>query len=374
MEILRRTWQWPDHYYWLTSLLAAQGVQAMVCRTMALITVTFGAIAMMTTLTTVGPVGGRNHSVALGIGVITALLALGWLRGRWPTRRESTAFVVAASLCIAASCLIQSQPLAGMLGCVTFAVLAAYVAFFHSARLLMLNTAVATTTTWVLGWQLIRDGDPVAAVGSIMTIAAVYVLLPLAYHALVRILNVAVPNADIDPLTGLLNRDAFDRETGELFGARGRVDDRYLVIALVSLDNLGLLMEAEGKIAGDRALVSIAQVLRETTRGGAIVAHNTYGEFLITDTFVSTDATPLIERVRGSVAGTPPKLTASIGVVSIALKTLMGMPPQEVTDELIGQAGTLMLDARRAGGNQARCVMRTEPPELGDAADTEDPW
>ena len=53
-------------------------------------------------------------------------------------------------LCIAASCLVQSNPIAGMLGCTAFAALAGYIAFFHTARLMVFNAVVALATSTVL--------------------------------------------------------------------------------------------------------------------------------------------------------------------------------------------------------------------------------
>lgn len=372
-ELLRRTWLWPDHYYWQTSMLAAQGTQRAVCRIVAVVTLAFGAtpVALMTSPR--GTAGLRNDLIAAGIGVVCLVIALSWLRSRWPTGRESRTYVVISSLCIALASLIQSEPLAGMLGCTVFAVLAAYIAFFHSGRLLIFNTTVALITSGVIAWRLSTDGDPMLAATAMTIIATVYVLLPLAYHDLVRMLGVAVPNSDIDPLTGLLNRDAFYRATGELFAVRGRMDDHHLVIAAVSLDNLGLLMQTKGQAAGDRATVAIAQALRETTRGDAILARTGDGEFLITDTFSSTDASPLIERVRASIATTPPRLTASIGVVSAPIRVLAGLPPEEVIDELIESAHTQRLEARSAGGNQSRSVVCTAPRALDGGVDPEDP-
>lgn len=357
MEVLRRWWRRPDHYYWLTAMLAARGAQRLTCRSIALVTVGYGIIALVLMASPSGPTGTRNQLIATGISVTCMLIAVFWLRRRWPTQNESGIFVFISSLCIAASCLIAANPLAGMLGCTAFAALAGYIAFFHSGRFMVLNTTVASATTITLAVRVSMAGDTVMAVCGLATVGVVYALVPFGCHALINVINVDVPNAEIDPLTGLLNRTAFYRAAGELMSVRGRQDDRYLVIVLVSLDNFGLLTQASGPSAGDRARVAIAQALRETTRGDAIVAHSSDTEFLIADTFPSTDPTPLIERVRGAVATTPPRLTASIGVVSTKLSVLADLPPEDVLDELIELAATSMTESRRAGGNQARYVV-----------------
>jgi diguanylate cyclase (GGDEF)-like protein len=195
----------------------------------------------------------------------------------------------------------------------------------------------------------------------------------------VHLLGIDVLNTEIDSLTGLLNRDAFYRTTGEFVAARARIDDCYLVIVLVSLDNFTLLTGTDGKVSGDRARVAVAQTLRETTRSNAIVAHIGEAEFLIADTFATTDASPLVERVRGAIATTPPRLTASIGVVATPMRGLADCPPHELMDELVTIAEGAMGEARRSGGNMAHTVVCGTPTVLTDKntwerMDDDDSW
>jgi hypothetical protein len=55
---------------------------------------------------------------------------------------------------------------------------------------------------------------------------------------------------------------------------------------------------------------------------------------------------------------TPPHLTASIGVVSTPLGPLTDHPPYDVIDNLVEIATSAMDQARKAGGNQVRYVVR----------------
>ena len=221
----------------------------------------------------------------------------------------------------------------------------------------MFNVVVALATMTVVGIRIAAQGDPVLAVCGSLAVAVVIVAIPLFCDSLIQMLDVDVSIKDMDPLTGLMNRDAFS--------VRGRVDDRYLMLVLVDLDNFGLLIDTGGQAAGDRARVAVAQTLRETTRGDAVVAHSGTAEFLIADTFAAADATPLVERVRGAIATTPPRLTASIGVLCTPLRALAELPPQGVLDALIAMAHAEMTDARRAGGNQAR-YRESAAPRLDD--------
>ncbi|CAN5168690.1 diguanylate cyclase [soil metagenome] len=363
---LRRWWQQADHFYWLTAFLAARGAQVFTCRAVAICTFGIGAIAFAMLWSPSGPGSTLARTLVIGAAVCCTLQAALWLRNTWPTRGWSGAYSVTTSLCIAVSCLAQANPVAGLFGTSAFAALAGYIGFFHTARLLIFNLAVTTATAVFLGLRVAEQNDTVWAACALIFIAVANLSVPFGSQAVVRLLGINVLNADIDPLTGLLNRDAFYRTTGEFVAARARVDDCYLVIVLVSLDNFTLLTGTQGRVSGDRARVAAAQTLRETTRSNAIVAHIGEAEYLIADTFATTDATPLVERVRGAIATTPPRLTASIGVVATPMHGLADCPPYELMDELVVIAEGAMADARRAGGNMASTVVCATPTVLAE--------
>jgi diguanylate cyclase (GGDEF)-like protein len=378
-KTLRRWWHHPDHFYWLTAFLAARGAQSVTCRVVAAITFGLGAIPVAMLWSPEGAQGGRSQLIVLAVGLCCLVMALLWLRKNWPTRGWSGAFVVIASLCIATSCLIERNPIVGILGTTAFAALGGYIAFFHTARFLAFNLFVTAITSVILAVRLADVGDAVWAACALAFIAVVNLSVPFACQAVVHLLDIDVLNTEIDSLTGLLNRDAFYRTTGEFVSARARIDDCYLIIALVSLDNFTLLTGTDGRVSGDRAQVAVAQTLRETTRSNAIVAHIGEAEFLIADTFATTDASPLVERVRGAIATTPPRLTASIGVVATPMRGLADCPPHELMDELVTIAEGAMGDARRAGGNMARTVVCATPTVLADKnvwerLDDDDSW
>ena len=262
-----------------------------------------------------------------------------------------------------------------MLGCGAFAAVAGYAAFFHTPRIMAFNAAVALVTMTALAVQLANKGDVVLAVCAFALVVLVNILVPTAFHALVLPLVGAVPTVEIDELTGLLNRAAFYGRTSELLSVRGRFDDRHLVIVLVALDNFSLLTGTKGDTAGERARIAVARTLRESTRGGAVLGHNTNSEYLIADTFPSTDVSPLVERVRGAIATTPPRLTASIGVVTTPMRLVADLPPDDVLDELIEMAEAALGEARRAGGNQARYTECSAPRGLDDrGSDNDESW
>lgn len=354
---LREWWRQLDHYYWLTAFLAARGAQPRTCRLVAASLAGFAAVVIVSLDSPAGPRGRVGMVVAIGVAVCCVLMALAWLRRGWPTRAQSTAFVIASALCIAAVCLVQTHPINGMLGATTFAVLSVYVAFFHTPRLMVLNFLVAGATTVVLAARLVESGDVALGVSAVIFLAVVNFATPLTCQALVHLLGVNVANADIEPLTGLLNREAFLRTTAAFIASRNRDDDRFLVLAVVELDNFSLLTHTDGRVSGERARVAVGQTMRETTRHNAVVGHVPESEFLIADSFPTSDSSALAERVLSAIRTTPPRTSASVGVVSIPMQGLAELPPDDLLDELIDISRGAMRHARRSGGDQAHYVI-----------------
>jgi GGDEF domain-containing protein len=167
---------------------------------------------------------------------------------------------------------------------------------------------------------------------------------------------------DIDPgdratLSGLLTRDAFYEGVATLIGARSRKEDRYLVVAVIELDNYSALIAMAGGATATQAQVAAGHKLRRTVRREALLAHAGEAEFWVADFFSKPDPAVLIDRIRGAIADPPSRLTASIGSISTPLHPLMSHPPYAVLDEILTISTSAMHEARRAGGNQSRIVL-----------------
>lgn len=346
-----------DHYYWLTAFLAARGAQARTCRVIAAVIVAAGAIPLFLMLSPVGPTGVWGRSVATVVPVCCLTMAAVWLRNRWPSRVASEVCVVVGAFCIAAASLVQTDPLVGLLGSTAFAVLGGFISLFHSMRLLTFMWAVAAATILVLGARLAVT-DVVLAMCAVLLIVGVNVFGVFACRTLLRsINNEGLLEDDVEPLTSLLTRDAFAEKVATLMSSRARGDDRFLAVAVVNLDSFALLQDMAGVGAANRARVGVGQQLRETVRRVAVLAHVADAEFYIADILTDDDPSPFFERVRATVATSPSRLTASIGVVSTPLGPLAGHPPYDVLDELLDVANTAMREARRAGGNRVQQVL-----------------
>jgi diguanylate cyclase (GGDEF)-like protein len=356
-SVVRDWWRQHDHFYWLSALLMARGAQKITRRLFAMSLAGFAGVVLVSLASPSGPQGRVGGTVAAVVVVALLALAVTWLAHGWPTRAQSAGFVVITASCISAACLIQANPFNGMFGATAFAVLAGYIAFFHTPRYMVVNFAVAIATSAVLAVRLAEAGDPALAVSTLLFLALVNFGTPFACQALVHLLGINVLNTEIDPLTGLLNEDAFYRTAASFIAARNRDDDRYLVIVVVDLDSFALLTQTQGRAAGERARVAVGQTLRETTRQNAVIAHVPDTEFLIVDSFPTTDSSPLVERVRSAIKVTPPRTSASFGVVATPMRGLAQHPPDEVLAELISIGRAAVGEARRGGGNQAHYVV-----------------
>ena len=121
-----------DQYYWLTAFLAAAGMRTAASRTIAATILTLGAIPLLLMLTPQGPRGLSSQLLAAGVAVGCGLMAWRWLRPWWPTPTESKLCGAAGAAFIAAACLIQANPLVGLLGATAFSVLNGITALLHS--------------------------------------------------------------------------------------------------------------------------------------------------------------------------------------------------------------------------------------------------
>ena len=354
-----------DHYYWLTSYLAARELQTGTCRLMAAMILGLGVIPSAMMASSVGPNGLRNQLLA---GVLTGcavMMSALWLRRCWPTRTQSQLCVVVGTVCVAVACLIQPHPVVGLLGSTVFAALSAFIVFFHSVRLLAFTATVGILTLGVLALR-VAARDAVLAVCAVVLVALVTVFVVFACRTVIGLIVDTDIVHEIEPLTGLLTRDAFCDRVALLISARSRGDDRYLVMLVVNLDSFSLLTAITGVVGGNRARVAISQRLRETVRGDTILAHAPDAEFLIAELFSTPDPAVLAERIRGTISTAPYRLTASIGAVSTPLHPLADLPPRDVCQELLTLATTAMNQARQAGGNQARHLLSPALSVLDD--------
>ncbi len=165
-----------------------------------------------------------------------------------------------------------------------------------------------------------------------------------------------------DPLTGLRNRRGFYRSVRELIGTSHGDGLQYLTVAMIDLDRFKQVNDTRGHATGDRLLIAVAQSLRESVTGPAVVARVGGEEFLIAATTASDEADAIAERLRLAVASTSGDVTASVGVACGVLDGY-GDATRSILDDLVDSADSAMYEAKRSGGNRSRRAGEVQRPE-----------
>jgi diguanylate cyclase (GGDEF)-like protein len=160
--------------------------------------------------------------------------------------------------------------------------------------------------------------------------------------------------AGTDPLTGLLNRNAFleaanrERSIADRTGAP-------LVLAVLDLDDFKRVNDSDGHAAGDRVLASLAHTWQECLRGGDVLARHGGDEFvLLLPASTAATARTTLDRMREAettigwsagisewLAGEPldaclARADRYLYAVKESARTTAGEPSERLSTELIG--------------------------------------
>lgn len=347
--LLKRWWQQPNHYDWLSGYLHAHGMSAATRAMMAFISASLALCLVALLVGADGPHGPAPVAmtwVAFAGGVAGAIL---WTL-RWPTRVQSVAFGLVSNTSIALACLAHPNPLAALMGCIAFATSGGYIAFFHTTKYVLYNFAVAASVALVEAIRLASSGHVALAGVDLWLVLQVNIALPVAIQTLIRALGTDLVHADQDPLTGLLNRRAFQHKTLGLLMARP-ADTLFVVVAVIDLDDFKALNDNHGHLAGDRALVQVAQALQANTCDTAVIARSGGEEFIVADTSSASDPGTLARRICNAIADLPAPVTASVGTACAPLDGVHERGYQRLIDHLVSAADAAMYCAKRSGGN-----------------------
>lgn len=163
--------------------------------------------------------------------------------------------------------------------------------------------------------------------------------------------------ADTDPLTGLLNRRAFEQRAQVMLAdQRG---DPLVALIMIDIDHFKRVNDTWGHESGDHALTCLASVCRETVRADDVVARIGGEEFVILlPVREAGQAGVLAEKLRGrlhqetiqSNDGRSFAITASFGV---AHATRVGLADVE---SLLRSADALLYRAKENGRDRVECA------------------
>jgi diguanylate cyclase (GGDEF)-like protein len=161
--------------------------------------------------------------------------------------------------------------------------------------------------------------------------------------------NVLMLRASLDPLSGLPNRDIFERRVAEAISACHRRGEQ-LALLFLDADGFKQVNDTHGHAAGDEVIRSIAERLPPLLRAGDMAARIGGDEFAVLVHAIddASDAARVAARIHAAMAepvvlnGTPIAPSLSIG---IALYPRDGDTP----DQLIASADRDMYAAKARG-------------------------
>lgn len=158
-------------------------------------------------------------------------------------------------------------------------------------------------------------------------------------------------SAERDPLTGLGNRRHLARRCAELLPAAER-EGRPLAVAQLDVDHFKRINDVHGHAAGDRVLVSLAQLLRDNTRNRDVLVRHGGEEFVLVMPGMTLEgAAEVCERLRDCVASHS-WVEAVDGGLSVTVSIgLAAVPPYDV-GKLLQRADEALYRAKRDGRNR----------------------
>jgi diguanylate cyclase (GGDEF)-like protein len=153
-------------------------------------------------------------------------------------------------------------------------------------------------------------------------------------------------DADVDGLTGLLNRRTFRRRVQELLHAG---DDTVSAVIMIDLDHFKRINDTQGHAAGDEALIVAATCLSNNARDADIVARWGGEEFIVFVAASNGDLVlPLAERLRSRLE----QALASFGSSASVGVAISDAQADVDLDELIGQADSALYRSKSDGRNR----------------------
>jgi len=211
-------------------------------------------------------------------------------------------------------------------------------------------TGVLPDVTWL--------GDACLAAGAF---EAIVLSLGLADRALMmrRDRHMVQELADTDALTNVLNRRAWTESMRKLLGNAG---SQPIALLFLDLDHFKMLNDRQGHAAGDRALVAVAEALRNELRPHDLLGRYGGEEFVamlfgVQQNQAMQVATRLCRRVH--------RLDIPVNQTGLVLSVSIGIAmrePEDTVDSLVERSDLAMYRAKLAGRNRARLDEKLETP------------
>jgi diguanylate cyclase (GGDEF)-like protein len=214
----------------------------------------------------------------------------------------------------------------------------------------MVVGTVYLISVFLLSTVAVDPTDALEHSQSLVAAAALVLSTVILSGALVESDRAHRQRSTLDPLTGLLNRNALEQRLAELDGApcdAGKGQSHALL--LCDLDHFKRVNDELGHAAGDAVLQDIAHTMRAVLRAGDSIYRIGGEEILVVLPGASVvDAVAVAERLRQAVSKRRPA-----GVrVTISIGAAVTKPSVVNTDDLVGRADAALYSAKASGRDQ----------------------
>ncbi|WP_457622313.1 diguanylate cyclase [Persephonella sp.] len=169
----------------------------------------------------------------------------------------------------------------------------------------------------------------------------------------VKIAVRSVEDANIDPLTGVLNRRPMEFILNNQYQI-SKISNRPVSIALLDIDDFKKINDNYGHLVGDKVIKQVSSILQKSLRKSDLIFRFGGEEFLIFMPFTEKkDAFKVMEKLRKRIeekdivcGDDVIRVTVSIGVEGATLH------PNETVNDIIERADKKMLRAKKTGKNK----------------------
>lgn len=287
-------------------------------------------------------------SAAAGVGACGMAVRLLPPR-RWIVEAGAIFSVVMLGLLMAASNEIGATPFFFLWPLV-------HLAYFSRRELVIAGFAVMTLTVAVAMAVNPYVKNPVdTAVGTVFSVGLMTGLVVVMTRR-ERDLQAALARAaDTDALTGVLNRRGFAPELDRLVAEASEQGQR-LAFVMVDVDHFKHYNDRHGHLAGDQALIRLANALTAAARDGDHVARVGGEEFAVALPGADAGAAQayaddVMRRLREEPVAEPLRLTVSAGIATHG-------PDADSVHLLLRSADQALYRAKHAGRDQAVVALR----------------
>ncbi|NMO01049.1 GGDEF domain-containing protein [Gordonia sp. TBRC 11910] len=356
-KILASWWRSDSHLHRLDYVLGEHASKRLYTVVFGILLSIYSAMWAAALFTRDGPASDAGRGIITVTSCILAASAIASFCGWLPTERVSLAGLAVLDTALLVAALQMSNGLIGLLVLFMYGPIGFLIGFRHGPRALTLHCAGAVAAIVVMSADLLRD-MPVppttvvdVAVGLMLLVAG----LPLASHIVFDIYRIRAIDAELDPLTDLLNRRGLAPRWQHLFDGAASTD--WLMVICADLDGFKPINDTYGHRIGDVVLRRTADQIIDVVGPTAHVARTGGDEFNALLRLPHTAAPGrwhTADRIRVAVRDdqSPVSITVSVGIAAVPFIEVAAEDPLDVLRRLSTDADTAMYTAKRRGGDR----------------------